>query len=77
MSFIANHILSIRYIFIMVKERDEQLPEIIQLLMGRHSGGSDFLKRHVQKESMTKKLEMKEQKPNEREDDKFLDDSIR
>ena len=77
MSFIANQILSIRYIFIMVKERDEQLPELIQLLMGRHSGGSDFLKGLVQKESMTKKLEMKEQKPNEREDDKFLDDSIR
>ena len=77
MYFIANQILAIRYIFIMVKERDEQLPEIIQLLMGRHSGGSDFLKSLVQKESMTKKLEMKEQKPNEREDDKFLDDSIR
>ena len=61
----------------MVKERDEQLPEIIKLLIGRHSRGSDFLKGLLQKESMTKKQKMKEQKPNEREDDKFLDDSIR
>ena len=77
--FIVNQLLPVRYIIIMVKQRNENLPQFIQLLMETHKGGSDFLKGLLQKNSMTTKLELNEQKEmaDKREDDEFLDDSIR